>query len=506
MALMAAVLLVYSYQRESAQRVRDTVAMARALSSVVDRELAAVESALQVLATSPHLKSDDLAAFDAQAREALSNHAADNVVLTDAAGRQRVNTFRSFGAPLPQQEMPQLRKVLDSRRPVVSDLFTGPLMQRPALSVSVPVFRDGRVHYNLSMGFFPDRLSAILEEQRLPPGWIGELFDGGGNLVARTHQPERFVGQRAALWQEPEIREHAAGAVEMLSAEGIPVIATFSRSAVSAWTVAISVPRETFTARLERPLGWLILGTVVLLGGSLALAWRFGGRIAGAFRGLSEHALRLGSGQVVTIPSFALREADAVGRALMDASRMLLEARHDAHHDALTGLGNRVLLKEVVDRQLALSRRQGGGLALLYIDLDDFKPVNDRFGHAAGDELLRAVSDRIRAGIRRSDLAVRLGGDEFVVAMFATGGAAADAAAKKLAEGLAGPYAVAGAEIRISVSIGIAASADGRTTSERLLEEADAAMYRTKGAAKPRPASASAPRRPETYSGAPMSR
>lgn len=172
---------------------------------------------------------------------------------------------------------------------------------------------------------------------------------------------------------------------------------------------------------------------------------------------------------------------------------MLLEARHDAHHDALTGLGNRVLLKEVVDRQLALSRRQGGELALLYIDLDEFKPVNDRFGHAAGDELLRAVSDRIRAGIRRSDLAVRLGGDEFVVAMFATGGAAADAAAKKLAEGLAGPYAVAGAEIRISVSIGIAASADGRTTSERLLEQADAAMYRTKGAAKPRPASASAP-------------
>lgn len=484
MALMAAALIVYGYQRESTQLVRDTVATARALSSVVDRELAAVESALQVLATSPHLNSGDLAAFHAQAMDALSIRAGDNIVLADTGGRQWVNTFRSFGAPLPHVAMPQLQKVLDSRQPVVSDLFVGPLMRRPALSVSVPVFRDGRVHYNLSMGFFPDRLSAILDQQRLPPGWIGELFDGGGNLVARTHQPERFIGQRAVSSLAEVMRASAAGSLETLTAEGVPVISAFSRSAVSAWTVVISIPRETFTAQLEQSLGWLVAGTVALLGGSLVLAWGLGGRITGAFRGLSGHALHVGCGQAVTIPSFHLREADEVGEALMQASRVLQRARHDAHHDALTGLGNRTLLKEIVDRQLALSRRQGGEMALLYIDLDDFKPVNDRFGHAAGDELLRAVAERLRAGIRGSDLAVRLGGDEFVVAMFTTGAGAAEGVAEKLVESLSRPYAIAGSGIRISVSIGIASCVGGQSTSERLLEQADAAMYRAKGASK----------------------
>lgn len=483
MALLATALIVHNYQRENAQLVRDAVATTRALSSVVDRELSAVESALTVLATSSHLDSGDFSAFYGQAKDVLRTEIADNVVLTDTTGRQVINTFRPFGETLTAQGiMPQLRRVLDTGRPFVSDLFVGPVTGRLAVSVSVPVRRNGQIIYNLSMGFFPGRLSEILTQQQLPLGWTGEILDRGGNIAARTHDLNRFVGRQSALSLTGAMS--ADGSVEAITAEGIPVVSVFTRSAVSDWAVVINIPKESLVSQLKQSLVWLVVGTVVLLSGSLLVAWRLGGRIADAFRGLTDPALALGSGEPVVIRSLDLKEADEVAAALMKASRMLQQARHDAHHDELTGLGNRALFKEIVDQQLALSRRQETELALLYIDLDGFKAVNDRFGHPTGDELLRVVSQRIRAGIRSSDLAVRVGGDEFVVVMFAAGSDAAQVLANKLVESISDPYPIGLDLIEISASIGVAICTNPEFTSQMLLEQADAAMYQAKTVGK----------------------
>jgi diguanylate cyclase (GGDEF)-like protein len=125
-------------------------------------------------------------------------------------------------------------------------------------------------------------------------------------------------------------------------------------------------------------------------------------------------------------------------------------------------------------------------LSVLYIDLDGFKRINDLHGHAAGDELLRAVATRIGGAIRGSDVAARFGGDEFVVLLVQSGAESAKTVAAKLVALLSAPYRLHELEIRVSASIGIAIFPDSAGSSASLLERADAAMYEAKKSGKNR--------------------
>ena len=485
-SLMAVVLISYSYERERGRLVRDSIATARALTSAMDRDLAGVQSALYALATSPHLASNDFGAFHSQAKEVLPNLIANNIVLIDANGQHRINTLRSFGEPLPSASSRQLARIFETGRPVITDLFPGPLIGRPVLAIGVPVRVENKIVYSLNAGIVPERLSSILTQQRLPPDWIAAIFDSTGAVVARTHEMNRFLGKKGSPALVKRMREVAEDSLENTTLEGIPVLTVFSRSAVSNWTVAIGIPLKDVTSELGRLLWWLILGLVILLVSSLAFAWVIGGRIARAVRGLCDPALALGLGEAVTVPSLHLKEADEVGRALMKASRMLKEAQHLAHHDALTGLANRLLFTEIVDHQLSICRRTGSTLAVLYVDIDGFKAVNDAHGHATGDQLLRAVAARLKSGIRSSDVTARLGGDEFAILLVLTGAEAAAMVARKLADRVSLPYPIDQLTIEISASIGVAGYPDSGTNSEELLRSADEAMYKAKSGRKRR--------------------
>jgi predicted signal transduction protein with EAL and GGDEF domain len=162
-------------------------------------------------------------------------------------------------------------------------------------------------------------------------------------------------------------------------------VTVFSRSAISNWTVVIGMPTRGLTGELWSALWWLVLGLVPLLLSSLALAWAIGRGISRSIHGLCGPALALGFGEAVTVPPLDLKEADDVGQALIKASQLLKEAQHREHHDALTGLANRVLFDQIVEHQLSLCARTGNPLAVLYLDLDGFKAVNDTYGHATGD-------------------------------------------------------------------------------------------------------------------------
>jgi diguanylate cyclase (GGDEF)-like protein len=159
------------------------------------------------------------------------------------------------------------------------------------------------------------------------------------------------------------------------------------------------------------------------------------------------------------------------------------EARnaHMAHHDALTGLPNRVLFHERLDEALLHVRRDRDKLAVLYLDLDKFKNVNDTLGHAAGDKLLVAVAGRLRTCVRGSDMVARFGGDEFAVLQLGlTGPNEAGILAERIVTHLSEPYDIDGQRAAIGASAGIAlAPADGET-SEQLLGNADMALYRAK--------------------------
>jgi len=150
---------------------------------------------------------------------------------------------------------------------------------------------------------------------------------------------------------------------------------------------------------------------------------------------------------------------------------------HQALHDALTGLPNRVLARDRLDQAILLARRQQTRVALLIIDLDHFKEVNDTFGHQAGDQLLRQVGERFTAELRETDTVARLGGDEFAIVLLAADADGASLIAAKLLAALERPFIVEGQALDVGASIGIAVYPDHADTADSMLRRADIAMY-----------------------------
>jgi diguanylate cyclase (GGDEF)-like protein/PAS domain S-box-containing protein len=151
------------------------------------------------------------------------------------------------------------------------------------------------------------------------------------------------------------------------------------------------------------------------------------------------------------------------------------------YHDPLTGLANRALLFKLVDQALAVAQRNGMSGALLFIDLNRFKPINDALGHTVGDQVLVAIGERLRATLRDEDVVARIGGDEFVVGLLDIARIDhASIVAQKILATIAEPFFVAGHELQIGAAIGISRYPQDGTDIEALLAAADIAMYRAK--------------------------
>ena len=174
-------------------------------------------------------------------------------------------------------------------------------------------------------------------------------------------------------------------------------------------------------------------------------------------------------------------------QSLSSLSRLQDELQHKAYHDALTGLANRAFFAQSVAQRLEAADATGLVPVVLFLDLDDFKIVNDTLGHAAGDQLLSSVGDRIQATLRTGDLAARIGGDEFAVLLWDTPEMpVARRVAERLIEAFGSGAADEGAAANAPVSIGIAAGHPGSGSADELLRNADVAMYSAKARGKNR--------------------
>jgi diguanylate cyclase (GGDEF)-like protein len=191
------------------------------------------------------------------------------------------------------------------------------------------------------------------------------------------------------------------------------------------------------------------------------------------------------NGFTLEIHTIALPDGGMV-RTITDVSerkRKEIQIAHMARHDALTNLANRRLLNERIEQALARMRRQHEGFALLCLDLDGFKKVNDTRGHPAGDALLWGVADRLSACVRDTDTVARLGGDEFAILQSATDREEdAETLAQRILEAVAAPYDIDDGRAVIGVSIGIAMAPSDGAKAEELLKAADIALYRAKSA------------------------
>lgn len=263
------------------------------------------------------------------------------------------------------------------------------------------------------------------------------------------------------------------------------------------WFVVARLPTAEAFAPVGRIQDFILRNSVVVSLGFLLLAYA---SLSILFRPLvraADHADRMTQGEAPLEPLSVERD-DEVGHLTSAFNRLLLklsdsqaELARAAHHDALTGLPNRLLLADRLQQALALAKRKGQRVALLFLDLDGFKPINDTLGHEAGDEILRQVARRLIDQVRRADTLARIGGDEFVLLLcdLEDDGKAVEAAATSVAakciETLATPFIVGDNTCALGVSIGIALG-NGDSSANGLLLAADQAMYQAKEAGRGR--------------------
>jgi diguanylate cyclase (GGDEF)-like protein len=198
---------------------------------------------------------------------------------------------------------------------------------------------------------------------------------------------------------------------------------------------------------------------------------------------LAEVAMRVGTDRALVqmAKQFDRRRDELHAELAAERGRLA----HEALHDSLTGLPNRALVLDQIDQMLARARRTNIPAAALFLDVDDFKDINDTLGHTAGDQLLAGIGSRLATAVRKGDSVGRLGGDEFVVlvegASLAVG---AEVVAERILDVFATPFEISGgdAPLKVTASIGIATG--DRVSPEELLRDADIALYRAKAAGK----------------------
>ena len=226
----------------------------------------------------------------------------------------------------------------------------------------------------------------------------------------------------------------------------------------------------------------LVGAVIALLERRRLLAWlfadiRFEASSTALVLGLSPLVVLAGSYSLLLVPLLLLPVVSAI-----QSQRHAVAREIDAVHDNLTGLPNRRLLADRVHAALRLLERTGEPFALVVLDLDRFKEVNDTLGHQAGDDLLREVAQRLRATVREGDVPARLGGDEFAVLLGDCGRDEAEALARSLLSTLTAPVGLARIEMDVRASVGIAVAPEHGTTVEDHVQRADAAMYAAKRA------------------------
>lgn len=479
-ALAQAGFAYYSFKAERQQLLEDTLARVRALTGALDREMIAAEGAVRALGTSPALLSGDYATFYEQAIAVQMQQQADNVVLSQPSGQQIINTLLPYGAPLPMSRTPNFKKILEADTAITTNLFFGAVSKHPHFAIQIPVRRDDAAIYTLTIGMFPHRIAAILPTESVIPGQISGVLDGNGVLVARSTGEEELVARKAPDVLLAQMKNREEGYFRTKTADGIPAILLFGRSAVSQWVTYITIPEAYLTEKLWDSLKWGLLISLLLLAVVLTFVWLVGGVIARSITHLTAPALALGYGQSIEIGPVYLREADEVAKALVEASFILRAARYEAQHDKMTKLANRALFEDMLNQQRLLCERMKMNLAVLFIDLDGFKAVNDTHGHGIGDALLISVASRLNASVRGSDVVARLGGDEFAVLLIASGYMEAALVAKHIIEQVSAPHQIGNLTISVSASIGISLFPDTATTSQMLIKLADEAMYRAK--------------------------
>lgn len=386
------------------------------------------------------------------------------------------------------------RRAVAAKSFATSDFLIGQNSGKPVLAAALPILDGhGAVDHVLLTGIDLTWLAKLSAEVAQTADGVVTLFDARGTVLVRVPDAGHLVGRSMA--DHPTVRtilDSRRGVVEGGGLDGVERVIGFASLAETGWSVAVGVEHDAVVAAVNRKLLWSagILAAVVLA--IVAGVWFLMEiLVLRGLRDLQESAARLSSGELDTaLPGAPARaqstEISNVAHAVRNMGRTLNAI---AFRDPLTGLANRRFLDAHIERlgEAKRTRPDGTALALLCIDLDGFKPVNDRHGHAVGDAVLKEVGARLARCVRDGDIVVRLGGDEFVVLLGVpdgpTGGVAAGLpfdVAGRIIQSIGEPMTADGLALRVGCSVGLALWPTDDANFGTVLRYADHALYAAK--------------------------
>jgi diguanylate cyclase (GGDEF)-like protein len=500
-------------RRHATADVREQVLrLARRTSLQQEQLIVMARQLLITVGRLPEVRRGDAATCSAFAADLL----ADQRFLTNLGVIGMDGTVICSGVPLagPVNLADRLyfQQARASRTFAVGDYQLGRVTGKATLGFGYPILDQadqvtGIVFASMDLEW----LQALVVEAQLPEGSYLVVVDHGGMVLSRYPDPHHWVGR--SLVDTPlgqALLSQHEGIAQSAGLDGIEHLYAFTaftplghQPEAPAVSLAVGVPAQVAYAAAEHALrrSLIILGVISALTLVLALI-ASDLLIQRPIQALLTMTSRLGTGDLSTraLSASGIRELghlatafDQMADALeqREAARSQLEGQlaHQAFYDPLTELPNRALLLDRLTHALAAAERPGTGLAVLFLDLDRFKVVNDSLGHTGGDALLHALGERLTACVRGGDTVARWGGDEFVALIQGPSEAGvAEDVADRIMAGLARPFIVAGREVIIGASIGITHCSypSDHTTAEDLIREADIALHWAKVTGKGR--------------------
>jgi diguanylate cyclase (GGDEF)-like protein len=469
----------------------DTVQLARIAELDMVRILEGAHQLLATLAKLPAEHGWDARACSMLAATVSSDFEYDHLTAFDRNGVRQCSSNVSVPKAVPLRDRELFDRIVATAGFSIGAYGVGFVSGNDVFRVGYPIVDgDGAVVGVIYAGINLTWLNTAIDQWQLGAKAAIYITDRDGIQIAR-HPDSRGVGQPIPDNLKPFLSAEKVGSAEVTEAGGaVSLYGYVPVSTAPSDGIAVFVGRDQHqtVSDINRSI-WMSV-TVVLIGlllsGILALIYVrwFLARpfqslltVAGRWRN-GDWSVRAGSAS--GIPEFDRLAAAFDGMAAEVSSREL-KISWMARYDNLTGLANRAKFAEALQHEIARAHRDGASFAVLYLDLDHFKDVNDTLGHPIGDLLLQSVAERLKASVRETDTVSRFGGDEFaLIATDLREPADAAALALKVLTALSEPVLIGDVEVRSGASVGIAVYGPQSANTESLLSHADIALYRAK--------------------------
>ena len=469
----------------------DTVQLARIAELDMVRILEGAHQLLATLAKLPVEHGWDARACSMLAATVGSDFEYDHITAFDRNGARQCSSNASVPKGLPVRDQELVDRIVATAGFSIGAYGRGFVSGNDVFRVGYPIVDDtGAVVGAIYAGINLTWLNTAIDQWQLGAKAVVYITDRDGIQIAR-HPDSRSVGRPIPDYLKPFLSAAHAGSAEVTEAGG--VVSLYGYVPVRTGPsdgIAVFVGRDQLDTISDINRSISLNVTVVLIGlllsGILALIYVrwFLARpfeslltVAGRWRN-GDWSVRAGNAS--GIPEFDRLAAAFDGMAAEVSSREL-KISWMARYDNLTGLANRAKFAEALQHEIARAHRDGTSFAVLYLDLDHFKDINDTLGHPIGDLLLQSVAERLKASVRETDTVSRFGGDEFaLIATDLSEPADAAALALKVLTALSQPVVIQDIDVRSGASVGIAVYGPQSADTETLLSHADIALYRAK--------------------------